>query len=208
MREELIWERSDVKLLGLTIDKKMNFNKHLSILCKQVSGKVSAFARMVKIIPFDKKGLILKTFIESQFSYCPLIWMFRSKEVNNKINHIHGRALRLVYEYYTTSFEDILLRDKSVYIHLRNIQNVAIEVLKVKNNLCPDFIKSLFYQIETRTRSNVSFHRQNVNTVYKGEQSLRCFGPIVRDTMIPESLKTITDLKTVYASYARIMFHI
>jgi hypothetical protein len=49
--------------------------------------------------------------------------------VNNKINHIHGRALRLGYEDYTTFFEDILLRDNSVYIHLRNIQNVAIKGL-------------------------------------------------------------------------------
>ena len=53
--ETLIWESSHEKLLGLTIDKKLNFNKHLSILCKKVSGKVSALARMVKIIPFEKK---------------------------------------------------------------------------------------------------------------------------------------------------------
>ena len=192
--EEIIWESPYEKLLGLTIDKKLTFNKHLSILCKKVSGKVSALARMVKIIPFDKKRLLMNTFIESQFSYCPLIWMFCSRKMNNKINHIHERALRLVYDDYTTSFEELLFKDKSVSIHYRNVQKVAIEMFKVKNDLCPDFIKKLFCPIETKTRSNASFHRPNINTVYNGERSLRYFGPIVWDTMIPQSFKTITDL--------------
>ena len=137
----------------------------------------------------------MKAFIESQFSYCPLIWMFCSRKMNKKINHIHERALRLVYEDYTTHFEDLLVRDKSVSIHHRNIQKVAIEMFKVKNNLSPDFIKNLFFLANTCTRSNASFRRPNVNTVYNGELSLRNFGPIVWDTMIPKSLKNITDLK-------------
>ena len=95
---ELIWESRYEKLLGLTIDKNLNFNQQLSILCKEVSAKVSALVRMVKIIPFEKKRLIMKSFIESKFSYCPLIWMFCSRKMNRKINHIHERALRLVYE--------------------------------------------------------------------------------------------------------------
>ena len=120
--------------------------------------------------------------------------MFCSRKMNNRINHIHERALRLVYEDYASSFEELLLRDKSVSIHHRNVQKVAIEMFKVKNNLCPEFIKSLFCQIDTRTRSNASFRRPNVRTVYMGDQSFRSFGPIVWDTMIPQSLKAISEL--------------
>ena len=192
---ELIWESRYEKLLGLTIDKNLNFNQHLSILCKEVSAKVSALARMVKIIPFEKKRFIMKSFIESKFSYCPLIWMFCSRKMNRKINHIHERALRLVYEDCVTSFEDLLIKDKSVSIHHRNIQKVAIEMFKVKNDLCPKFIKNFFCQIQTRTRSNASFRRPHVNTVYFGEQSIRSFGPIVWDSMLPGNLKTITSLE-------------
>ena len=121
--------------------------------------------------------------------------MFCSRGMNRKINHIHESALRLVYDDYITSFEELLIKDKSVTIHHRNIQKVAIEMFKVKNNMCPEFIKNLFCQIETRTRSNASFHRKNVNKVYNGEQTLRSFGPIVWDTMVPEGLKKITDLQ-------------
>ena len=154
--ENLIWESSHKKLLGLTIDKNLNFEKHLSVLCKKVSGKVSALARMVKILPFEQKRLVLKSFIESQFSYCPLIWMFCSRTMNRKINHIHERALRLIYDDYISSFEYLLTRDKSVSIHHRNIQKVAIEMFKVKNNLSPEFIVGLFDQITRRTRSKQS----------------------------------------------------
>ena len=192
--EKIIWESSHEKLLGIVIDKKLNFNNHLNILCKKVSTKVTALARMVKIIPLQKKRVLMKAFIESQFSYCPLIWMFCSRKMNKKINFIHERALRLVYEDYITTFGDLLIRDNSVSIHHRNIQKVAIEMFKVKNNLCPEIIQSLFCQVHSTSKSKAKFHRPNVNSVSNGEQSLRCFGPIVWDTMIPESIKNISEL--------------
>ena len=113
--EEMIWESNSEKLLGLEIDNYLNFNKHLSNLCQKVSGKVSALARMVKILPFDGKRLILKMFIESQFSYCPFIWMYCSRKMNRKIHYLQERALRLVYEDYTASFGDLIKRQIRFY---------------------------------------------------------------------------------------------
>ena len=192
--EEKIWESSHQKLLGLVIDKGLNFNKHLEIICKKTSTKVTALARMVRIIPFEKKKSLMNAFIESQFSYCPLIWMFCSKKMNNKINYIHERALRLVYDDYASSFYELLRKDGSVCIHHRNIQKVAIEMFKVKNDLCPEILKSFFCQTGFKSTQNATFHRPNVNSVYNGEHSLRSYGPIVWDTMIPEDVKKISDL--------------
>ena len=194
--DELIWESSEEKLLGVTIDKNLNFNSHLAKLCKKVGQKVTALARIVKLLPFHKRRIILKTFIESQFSYCPLVWMFCSKEMNNKINHIHERALRLVYIDYNSSFEELLKKDKSITVHHRNIHNVAIQMYMVKNNLSPPFMQNIFeYKGSGRiTRMGDKFARPNVNKVYKGENSLRYFGPIVWNTMLPEKLKTCASL--------------
>ena len=83
-----IWESKQEKLFGVTIDKNLNFNEHLSIICKKASAKVTACARLVKFLPFERKRLLMKAFIESQFSYCHLIWMFCSRQMNDKINHI------------------------------------------------------------------------------------------------------------------------
>ena len=192
---EKIWESNHEKLLGLVIDKKLNFNKHLTDICNKVSNKVTALRRMVKIIPFDKKRLLMKAFIESQFSYCPLVWMFRSRKMNRRINYIHERALRLVYNDYQSSFDDLLRQDNSVCIHHRNIQKVAIEMFKIEHNVGSQLLQHLFCKSAfNTTRSKASFRRPNVNSVYYGEQSLRYFGPIVWDNMIPKAMKEICEL--------------
>ena len=92
----------------------------------------------------NKKRLLMKAFIESQFSYCPLIWMFHGRGVNNKINHLHERSLRIVYKDNTSSFEDLLKKDNSFTIHQRNIQSLAIELFKVKGNLSNNIMYDIF----------------------------------------------------------------
>ena len=193
--DELIWESAEEKLLGVTIDKNLNFNSHLLKLCKKAGQKVSALARISKILPFHKRRLLLNTFIESQFSHCPCVWMFCSRKMNRKINNIHERALRLVYVDYTSSFNELLSKDKSISIHHRNIHCVAIEMYKVKNELCPSFMNELFeLNSGPSMRKRNTFIRPRVNTVYKGNNSLRIYGPIVWNDMLPERLKVCSSL--------------
>ena len=142
-------------------------------------------------MPFFKRRILLNTFIESQFSYCPLIWMFHSRKLNHKINHIHERALRLVYNDYTSTFENLLLMDGSASIHHRNIQKVATEMFKAKSNLSPELTQTIFQRNEVlNLRSNNTFLRPKVNTAYNGEGSLRSFGPIVWNNLLPNKYKS------------------
>ena len=78
---------------------------------------------------FSKRRKLLKSFIESQFCYAPLVWIFHNRTVEKKINRVHERALRCVYRDDTSSFEDLLLKDGTITIHQRNIQLLAIECL-------------------------------------------------------------------------------
>ena len=165
---------------------------HLSIVCKKASQKVSALARVVRILPFQKRYIILKTFIESQFSYCPLVWMFCSRKTNRKINFIHERALRLVYYDYESTFEELLKRAKSLSIHHRNIHQLAIEMYKAKNNLSPEIINGIFTYRPVRGKDK--FARPNVETLSYGERSLRSFGPIIWNEMLPEKFKSCKNL--------------
>ena len=66
---ERIWESQQEKLLGMMLDKDLSFEPHLNKLCKKVNQKISALARIAGILPFQKRRILLKTFIESQFSY-------------------------------------------------------------------------------------------------------------------------------------------
>ena len=75
----------------------------------------------------------MNSFFTSQFNYCPLVWMFHSRTMNNKINHLHERCLRIVYSDKTSSFEKRLETDRSVPIHIRNLQILATEFSKKVN---------------------------------------------------------------------------
>ena len=59
----------------------------------------------------------MKSFIISQFSYRPLIWMTHSRRLKNRINHVHERTLCIVYKDFPTSFEGILATEKSATAH-------------------------------------------------------------------------------------------
>ena len=84
-----------------------------------------------------QRRLIMNVVIFSQFGYCPLVWMFHSRKLNNRINNIHERALRIVYRDYGSTFQQLLKQNKSVTIHQRNLQILATEIFKTKKQFKP-----------------------------------------------------------------------
>ena len=73
---------------------------------------------------------LMKAFIESQFNCFPLIWMLHSRTLNNKINRIYERALRIVYSEYNSSFNELIDKDGSFIIRKKNVQSSTIEIYK------------------------------------------------------------------------------
>ena len=82
-------------LLGIMIDSNLTFENHIDNICKRASQKLNALTRVAPYTNIQKRRIIMKSFVTSQFGYCPLIWMFHSRRLNNKINSVHGRALRI-----------------------------------------------------------------------------------------------------------------
>ena len=105
--------KTEVKLLGITIDDKLSFNKHISNLCSTASNRLRALARIRKFLSLEQAKRLSEAYIMSTFKYCPLIWMFCNKTANNQINKIHKRSLRLVYQLEDKNFEDLLIKDNS-----------------------------------------------------------------------------------------------
>ena len=193
---ETILETEEERLLGILIDKDLKFDGHISNICKKVGNKISILAKLARYLESSKKCLLLKIFIESQFSYCPLIWMFCSRKMNRRINFLHERALRIAYNDRDSTFEELLRKNNTMKIHHKNIQKVAIEMYKVHRKLCPDFVSDLF-SIHTgpSTRSGREFDRPTIETVFKGELSFRNFGPIVWNEMLPYEYKNLASLE-------------
>ena len=144
--ETLIWEENNVKRLGLEIDSDLHFDKHVLSLCMRASRKLSALTRIIKFMNLQQRRTLMKAFVVSQFNYCPLLWMFHSRKLNNKINKLHERALRIVYKEDYSTFNDLLARDGSCTIHHHNLQLLAAEMYKVNNNLSPEFMHDIHYK--------------------------------------------------------------
>ena len=134
---QCIEAEDSVELLGIKIDTNFNFNDHVSDLIGKGNQKLHALARISRYLNLDKLKIIMKTFIQFQFNYCSLTWMFHSRILNNKIHKLHERALRLVYKNENLTFQDLLELDHSVTVHQKNLQKLATEMYKAKNNLSP-----------------------------------------------------------------------
>ena len=104
-------------LLGLKFDSKLSFENHVSSLCNKASQKLHALTRIVNYINLCKRKALMKTFVISQFNYCPLVWMFHSRKLNHCINSIHERALRVTYQDFKFTFLQLLQKHNSVTIH-------------------------------------------------------------------------------------------
>ena len=191
---EVIECSESVKLLGITIDNNLDFNEHVSKLCKKVSTKLHALARISNFMNQSKLRLLMKAFIDSQFNYCPLVWMFHST-LNNRINRLHERGLRMVYKDYNLSFNELLHKENSFSIHHRNLQKLAIEMYKAYNDLSPFLVKSIFpmREIPYNLRNFNPFQSTNVHTVFKGAETISFRGPKIWD-LVPEDIKVAKSL--------------
>ena len=182
------------KLLGIKIDNKMTFDTHVSSICTKASNKLHALSRISRYMTLKQRRIVMKSFILSQFGYCPLVWMFHSRKLNNRINRIQERALRLVYEDNTSTFTELLKKDESFTIHECNIQTLAIELYKVKNGLSPK-IMNLILPLNKNCNypGQNDFGTRNVRKVGSGTETLSYLGPKIWST-IPNNIKMLKSL--------------
>ena len=138
----------------------------------------------------DKLRTVMNAFFTSQFAYCPLIWMFHNRTLNNRINKLQERALRLVHNDNTSSFCELLQKDNSFTIHHRNIQKLALEMYRVKHRIAPKIICELFNEanVPYKLRQDVSFRSYNVKTVLYGTETLSYLGPKIWN-LVPSNIR-------------------
>ena len=110
-------EASDgVLLLGITIDKKLTFKKHVENLCRKGHYKLHASRPIKKFLTIEKAKMLGNAFIDSQFNYAPLLWMFCRKTLYSKIEKMHHRTLKVIYQSNDT-YENLLLQSNTVSVH-------------------------------------------------------------------------------------------
>ena len=90
-------ESDEVELLGMTIDKELNFSKHIDKLCCNAQYKLHALRQIRKYLSLEKTKMLGNAFIDSQFNYAALIWMFCRKGLYLKMQKVHHKTLKVIY---------------------------------------------------------------------------------------------------------------
>ena len=188
---ETITSSSNQKLLVICFNSNFRFDDHVASLCQKASHKLNALTRVAQYMNLAKRRSIMKTFICSQFGYCPLVWMFHCRKINNRINSRHKRTLRVVCRNYKATFSELLSKDKSVTIHQRNLQLLLqLLIFKTKNELNPK-IKGMVYNL----RNNSSLKIGNLKTVFYETESFNNLGAKIWN-LLPDEYKELISLST------------
>ena len=99
---------NSVKLLGIEIDNRLSFEKHVSTLCNKASNQLNAIGRIQKFMGSKEKEVLFDSFVYSNFNYCPLVWHFCSYKSLYKIEKKQERALRLLHNDFASDYSELL----------------------------------------------------------------------------------------------------
>ena len=117
-------------LVGINLHSELKFEDHVNFMCNKPSQKFYALTRIAPFMELKQRRNIMKAFAEYQFGYCPLIWMFHIRGLNNKIKRIHERALRMRNKGKSSTFHELLEKDNFVSNQHRNVQKAFYRNLK------------------------------------------------------------------------------
>ena len=167
-----------VKLLGITIDNELKFDdEHLSNVYLKANRKLPALTRMRVYLDFKKIRILFKEFLEAQFKYCHLSWIFYGRSTIRCINHLHETALMLIYDHYELTFEELLKNYSLVIITI--LRHYALN--HVKYTIARHKLLSTICLHETAIFINPIGNPiviSQIRTVLKTSNSIRYYGPI------------------------------
>ena len=129
-----------IKILGVDLDDDLNFRVHIRGMCKEVEGMISILRRLKNLIPVNSRLLLYKSIIMPHLTYCHLVWHFCTASDSRKLQRLQERAVRLVYNTTTDSYDTLLKRAKLTTLQNRRLQDMLILMFKVKNELVMNFI--------------------------------------------------------------------
>jgi hypothetical protein len=128
----------------LTLDKKLDFCEHISLTCRKAAWQLSALRRISKYLTVESRMIIFKSYVVSNLNYCKVVWHFCLKKSAKKLERLQERGLRIVYDDYTASYDDLLMRAKIKRLADDRLQSLMIEVFKARKGFSPGYIIDMF----------------------------------------------------------------
>ena len=147
-----------VKLLGVELDYQLNFNEQVYRICQKIARQLNVLQRISNFFSEETRLLVFKSFIRSNFNHCPIIWHFCSKVNTEKLEKLQYRGLKIVYNCYESSYEELLTKANLPTLHLGRLRTIALETYKCINNSAPKYIRDLVNLKQSSYSSGMRIH--------------------------------------------------
>ena len=191
INDKVIKSTDCVVLLGVTLDDRLKFSKHIGNICRKAGGQLNALFRLSKYLSSESKKLAVNSFIHSNFNYCPLVWHFSSFDSNKKLENIYKRSLRFIHGNNYTGH---------VSMEINRLRTLATEIFKTMHGLNPIYMKELFKYSEHRRSDRLKFNIEvpTFKQVRFGKNSLRVLGPMLWNSLPNKAkqIETLAEFKT------------
>ena len=136
---------NSVKLIVITLNNKLNFEKHISSICKSASCHLNAPFSLKNFLGFKERKILTESFVYSNFNYCPLIWHFCNKKSSQKVENLQQkRALQFLQNDYTSSYDDLLENSNKSTMKIQRLRTLCLEIVKTLDQLNPCFMSNIF----------------------------------------------------------------
>ena len=193
--DHIISRNNTLKILGITLDEKLNFNEHIRNICQTSSRQINALRRISKILNRQCREKVYKSFINANFGYCPLVWMLCGKCNLRKIEKLQERALRIVYQDSTLDYGSLIGKSGQLSLRMNMIRVLSIEFYKCVKGINPDYLNEMF----SLSNSHYDFRDQSrleqpkFNTKKFGYRFFKYLGAKLCN-LLPSHLKSIDDV--------------
>jgi len=189
-----------VKVLGVHIDCRLNFNEHIKQSSIKAARQLNALSRISKLLNVNSRKLIFRSFIMSNFTYCPLVWHFCGKTNKSKLEKIQERALIIVYNDYKSDYEELMTSfGTTTMLHSRHAC-ILLEVFKSIKQKNPSYIQELFSNKETPyfLRDPSLLVQPKTNTITFGLKTISYLGSKLWNDLendFKHEIKILADIK-------------
>ena len=189
---------NSVKLLGITLDNKINFEKHITSIWKSTSCQLNALFRLKYFLGFKGRKILIENFVYSNSNYCPLVQHLCNQKSSQKVESLQKISLQFLQNDYTSGYDDLLENSNKSAMAIQRLRTLfCFENFKTLHQLNPFFMSNIF-EIKSSDRpvhsqQNLNLKVVRANQVKFSEKSLRVFEPRIRNRL-PTHIKNAENL--------------
>ena len=167
-----------IKTLGINIDNKLVFDLHIESMCKRAGRQINVLHRLNANLDYTSRLIIYKSFIQSLFLDCPVVWMFTQRKYLKMLQRIQEKALRSVCKENVSSYIQLLCQCNVPSIYLLLLRSLVTEVFKCVNNMNADYLNTIFDVKVSKyeMRNSVLLVQPRVKTIKYGLRSFTYCG--------------------------------